>query len=220
VSLTAGTVIGDVRNTLLDPEPGVAWSDAELYGYLTSGLLAAAMLKRDINPIVGSIPLVAGTIQTLPSSNPQGLQLLDVYFNTASGYAVTKGVLRLLDQMVPTWRAATATVDVTEAMFDLRSPLIFHVTPPNTGTGAVTALFGAVPNAVAGSGDLCQVPDVYRAALWAYVCAEAYAKNSRRQDLVKSSQLYSAFERWVGMGGTNQAQLAAMQEVATAASEK
>ena len=218
MGVLAGAIIADVRSTLLDPSPGTAWTDTELYSYLSAGLLAAANIKRDLYPRIGTCPLIAGSIQLLSQlTNGDGLQLMAIYFNTTSGNAITEGALQLLNQMVPAWRAAAnQAVDVTEYFDDARSPLVFHVTPPNNGSGNVTMLYGAVPPVVATSTDPINVPDVYRQALWAFTCASAFAKNSRRQDLVKADAMFQVFERWMSGGKVSQREIAMFEPSSTA----
>ena len=210
--MLASDVVTDVANTLLDPgivtNTGVAWSQAEILSYLSAGQLAAAMQKRDIAPIVGPVPLVAGSVQQLPAT---GLQVIDAYYNVGSGNAVLPGTMRVLDRMVPNWRAMTPSIDVVDYFTDERSPLIFHVSPPNNGSGALQMLYGALPALVTTMGQTLALPDIWRQALWAFVCGTAYAKNSRRQDLVKSQGLISLFDQWISGGKVSQAEVAKYQ---------
>jgi len=181
-----------VRRTLLDPEPAQTWSDTDLTGFTNRILAQAANLKRDIAPAIVPVPLVAGTVQQLP---PNGLAVMNIYYNVASGQVCRQGGLELMNAKFPTWRAGAAGPDVFTWMTDERSPRFFHVNPPNDGTGQVVVLMGTVPSIsmVPSAGGVMPLPDEYQWAIHEGVVAMAYAANSRRQDITKATAHYQMF---------------------------
>src|ERR1700752_5343868 len=186
MGLVASDVLNSVRDELLDAglAPAQTWTDATLLRWLSEALGAAVTLKRDIAPQVVAIPLATGSVQQVPSSNPNCAMFLQGYYNTSSGNAVTPGGVLLLSRKRPNWRAQPPQVDVIEYEADQRSPTYFHVFPPNNGTGNLTALCGVIP-VVKALTDPIVVPDHYRSALMHGVVAKAYGASTRRNDVQK-----------------------------------
>ena len=203
MTVLVSDLIGSVRDELLDTGPSYyTWSDATLERWLNDVLAAAANLKRDISPQIIPIPLVAGSVQTVPANV---LQLLEPYFNVDSGNAVTKGGLTLISRRFPAWRANTPTVDVSDVTTDERDPVHFQVYPPNDGTGRIMALCGVVPvlsaiGCLPISAATVPVPDNYRQALVDGVCSKALGANTRRMDISKANFYWQKFQAGI-MGG-------------------
>lgn len=186
--MLASVVITRARSTLLDPSPGVYWTDAELISYLNGGTSYIVGLKPDAYVITGAVPLVAGINQALPAG---GVQFMDALMNTTSKVAIIKRDLAKLSQANPGWSSQTATVDAAIALPDARDPTRFRVSPPNTGAGNILATYGAVPPALAATTDTILLSDIYETALWAFVVGSAYAKNSAKGDIVKSQGFFA-----------------------------
>jgi hypothetical protein len=73
--------------------------------------------------------------------------------------------------------------------------------------------YGAVPPALTGSsGEDIPVPDSYQNALTNFVLAKAYAKNSKKQDLTKTSAYTNEWR--LALGLKSQAQVALAPKVA------
>jgi hypothetical protein len=198
MGLLASDVLSSVRDELLDAgvSPAQTWSDTTLQRWLSEVLGAAVTLKRDIAPQIVAIPLATGTIQQAPSSSPNCAIFMQGYYNTTSGNAVTPGDVILLSRKRPTWRAGATAVDVIEYAFDRRSPTIFHVFPPNNGTGNLTALCGIIPVVTANNQPIV-VPDHYRSALMHGVVAKAYGASTRRNDVQKMMSHWQMFEAMI-----------------------
>ena len=145
MSVLVSDLLQSVRKTLNDPTPGQTWSDTDLVGFGNRVIAAACNIKRDLAPQIVMIPLQPGSIQNLPSN---GLALMEVYYNVVSGAACRQGGLELKSAKFPSWRAAAPTNDAVTWFTDERSPLVFHVDPPNTGNGQVAALIGTVPSMI------------------------------------------------------------------------
>lgn len=201
-------IIDSVAITLLDTAHR-GWSRAEIVGYINEALAATATAKPDFYTVEEDIALTAGTTQVLPAN---GVSLFNVSKN-ASGTVVTQVDGGLLDEANRFWPAATQETDVEHFTADPRDPRRFNITPPNDGTGVVTATFGAVPDRVTGSsGEEIPVTGNYLAPLVEYVLAKCYGKNSKSQDLVKSG---AHMQRWGALIGLKaKAQIAVAPKVA------
>ena len=214
MTVLVSDVIGSVRDELLDNGTAYyTWSEATLERWLNDVMAAAATLKRDIYPQIVPIPLVAGSVQTVPANV---LQLLEPYYNVASGNAVTKGGLTLISRRFPTWRAGTAAVDVSDVTTDERDPVHFQVYPPNNGTGQIMALCGCIPvlsaiGCLPISSSAVPLPDNYRQALVDGVCSKAMGANTRRQDITKANFYWQRFQ--AGIMGGKQAQMETAPEL-------
>lgn len=184
-----------LRERLFDPAPGAGWSDPELIGYLNEATRATCLVKSDAYVLQADITVAAGVVQELPAA---GVALLDISENTVSKRRVTQVDRALLDEENRFWPAATQEVDVQHFTVDPTAPRRFYVTPPNTGTGSVKALYGALPVALATAADTVLVQDIYQPALVAYAVSRAYLKPSTRKDPQASA---SAFNEWATMVG-------------------
>ncbi len=212
-----GDLITSVRGILLDPTP-TTWLDPLMADWLNDVLAAAANLKRDINPQVISVPLVAGSIQTIPAT---ALVLLEPYFNGSTGSpgaAVTLSPMTPLNRRVPSWRATTPTASVTDIFPDERSPTIFHCYPPNNGSGAIMALCGVIPFIPLTTTGLyplntstvaIPIPDNYREAIVDGLVSKALAAQTRRQDVAKSTSFWQRFEAGIVGGKMGQREVVA-----------
>lgn len=209
MAVSVDTILDSVSATLLDTAR-VTWGRTELLGYLNEALRTTAFVKPDMYSVQDFIPLAAGIAQILPAD---GIALLDITDNETGGRAVTQTDLALLQEENRFWPAATQQAEVENYAADPRTPRRFYVFPPNDGNGSVRATYGAVPDELTGSsGEVIPVPDSYQNPLTNFVLAKAYAKNSRKQDLVKSAALMNDWR--VALGLKAQAQIAVAPKVA------
>lgn len=200
-TILASAIITSVRRILLDPTPGVTWTDANLLAMINEGERAFVNVKREIYPLRAAITLVAGTKQTLPTG---GVAFMEAYDNAVSGRRCTLVNRELMDAAARFFPIATQTVDAEHYMKDDRDPTRFDVVPPNSGTGSLNILYGAVPTAIAAVGSVINLADVYEGALIAFVLAKAYAENTTRQDLTKSGAYTQEWKSLLGMGTQSQ----------------
>jgi hypothetical protein len=209
VTIAVGPLSDDVSATLLD-RTRRTWTLLELVAYLNEALTATAAVKPDMYPKKEFVALVAGTSQTVPSD---GVALFDVVQNEVSGKTVTQVDAELLTEANRFWPAATRELDVEHFAFDPRSMMRFDVTPPNNGSGRVEILYGAIPTAVTGSsGEELDVNASFEAPLKNYVFGKAYQKNSKKQDLAKSTGFMNAWGALLGL--KSKGQLAVAPKVA------
>lgn len=195
--MLASELIDGARLTLIDSAK-VTWSDAELLGYLNEALRATAFGKPDMYTIRGFVSLVSGESQQIPAA---GIALMDIDRNSDAngGRIVTQVDKSLLAECSRFWPAGTKQARVEHFTADPREPRRFRVYPPNNGAGSVDMLYGAVPTALTSVSDTIPVADTYQAALTAYVLSRAYAKNSKRQDLTKTSSYQGQWGQLLGL---------------------
>lgn len=203
-TILVSALIASCRITLLDPTPGVTWLDADFIDFLNQAQRRTCQLKHEAYPVRASVSLVAGTRQTLPAG---AVGLMDVYENTVSKRGTTQVSRAMLDAS-GSWRAATQEVNVREWMTDPRDPLVFDVYPPNTGAGAVVALYGALPPVLTAVGDAIGLADHFETVLKYFVLGEAYAANTLRQDLTKATFYKTQAEQLLGIGSQSQVAVA------------
>jgi hypothetical protein len=153
------------------------------------------------------VGLVAGPVQLMPDDC---ISLLSIYYNVTSGEIINQVGLDLQNQSNRSWPATAQAEDVAEYMTDVRNPRRYLVYPPNDGTGSVMMLYGAEPpTLVAGApSQTINIPDTYQNALWAYTCAMAYAKNTKRQDVAKSNTMMAMFNQFMGLRTAGQVAVA------------
>jgi hypothetical protein len=202
--MLASVIVDACRVTLIDVAK-VTWSDDELRGYLTEAERNTVFLKPDAYPLREYVELATGTQQSLPVD---GVAILDVNDNEASKKVVTLVDKGLLDNENRFWRAGTQETDVQHWCADPRDPRRFHVTPPNDGSGSVEILYGAVPPPINYLQQDINLTDSYQYTLECFVLSRAYAKNSRKQDLVKSSAYMNEFRQTLGIKSTAQVAVA------------
>lgn len=205
MSVLVTTIIERVAKTLID-DAMVGWTDAELYDYYNAGQSAVLNAKPDAYTKQQLVSLSAGVVQETPSDC---VSLLAIYYN-GNGAAINEVGLDLLNQANRNWPARTPNAVVDEVVVDKRNPRRFLVNPPNTGTGSVMMLYGADPPRASPNSPstAMALPDIYENALWAFTLSLAYAKNTKRQDLVKAGSYMQLFNQFVGVRAAAQTALA------------
>lgn len=201
MAILASAIITSLRSILLDPSPGVTWTDARLLALLNEGERAIVLVKHEAYPVRAAIALVAGTKQTITAG---GVGLIEVYANTVSKRRVTLVNRELQDAAEMYWPAATPEADVQHYTFDPRDPTRFDVVPPNDATGSVDALIGMTPTAIASTASAINLLDIYEQPLKAFVLSQAYAENTERRDLVKADYYDKTWKALVGMKSASQ----------------
>ena len=143
MSLTADKYITAAAELLQDTSYKT-WSIEELVRWLNDALDAINVVRPDAFSIVKNIDCIAGSKQTLSSTD---VRLLDLYRNMGStgmtpGRAIRGPVNReALDAQDPTWTTTGAVSFVRQYLYDVTVPTVFWVVPPLT---AATKIEGAV----------------------------------------------------------------------------
>lgn len=202
-TITAQSIITAARVDLLDPD-GVNWLDADLLAMLNMAERAALALRPDLLNTRGPIPLVEGTLQELPIG---GTVLMRLDENIGSSVRPTLVDSALLDTAMQDWPAGEASATVREYAVDPRDRRRFTVWPPNLGGGSVRGLFGIVPATTLLIGAAIHLEDQFDLALKHFVMGEAYAANTKRQDLTKATFYRGSFDKLLGMNAQSVAAL-------------
>lgn len=198
--MLASVIVNACRVTLIDAA-AATWTDAELLGYLNEAERTVVFYKPDGYTLREYVPMVAGSKQALPEG---GIAILDINDNEVAKSVITLVDKDLLYNENRFWPAATQVRDVQHWCADPRDPRRFDVTPPNNGEGSVEILYGAVPPTIAATDQPINLPDSYQYALECFVLSRAYAKNSKKQDLVKSGGYMQEFRQSLGIKSTAQ----------------
>lgn len=191
MTLLASTILARVRYTLIDAA-GTAWPDAELLSYLNGGITQIVDLKPDAFPKVGTITLVAGPTQSLPAD---GVLFLNCIVNHI-GEGVTIPPMSEFVRSQPQWTQATAGY-TRYVLVDPRLPKTFFVYPPAVVNDQLQVMYGAIPTRITALSDNIGLADYYETSLWAFVCASAYAKNTKQQDFTKTDEMMKIFTQSV-----------------------
>ena len=177
-TITAQSII-DKAEIILQDTTNVRWPLAELLGWLNDGQREIVALRPDTFVKIASVALIAGTRQAIPSD---GYQLVKITRNmgvsgSTPGKALRKVPHAVLDAQVPNWHSAAAATTIDHFVFDPRSPKVYFVYPPSTGTTQVEIVYSASPTDVAAAGNTITLDDIYSGALMDYIMYRAYSKD-------------------------------------------
>lgn len=205
--ITAQSIIRRVVETLQD-NTSIRWPVSELVRYLNDAQREVILYRPDAAVTNASVPLVAGSRQSLPSG---GTKLVEVVRNSAGTKRAVRMVNReILDAQLPGWHAQTGVTEILHYMYDPREPRVFYVYPPAAAVNAaVEVTYASVPGdilepadgalytAIAGN---IGVPDIYGNAVQDYVLYRAYTKDSEYAGNAARAQAhYAAFANALGV---------------------
>lgn len=201
MTIPAQSIIRRVVETLQDPT-SVRWPVSELVRYLNDAQREIILHRPDAAITSTSVPLLAGTRQSLPAG---GTKLVEVLRNTGGNKRAVRMVNReILDAQLPGWHSQPGATEILHFMYDPREPRAFHVYPPASASGASLEVSyasmpadiaepaeGALYTAVAGNFAL---PDIYANACQDYTLYRAYSKDSEYAGNAARAQAhYGAF---------------------------
>ncbi len=207
-TILAKKIVNDASGHLNDTD-GVRWTPLELLGYLNSGQREIGIHKPDALTVVESVPMVQGSKQALPVT---GVRVIDALCNAGATGATEGAAVRVIDREEldttagRNWRSTQAATDVEHVVFDGRTPTIFFVHPPQSGSGRhILMAWQKAPTdcTIAGVSDsggdtTISLNDIYEPSLLEYVLHKAYLKDSDTRDINKASMHYGWFLRRLG----------------------
>lgn len=202
-TVTAAQII-DRAAVALQDTGNVRWTRAELLDYLNAGQRALVVIKPTANVLLTDAPLVAGTVQTLPTSDGTSpvdpIQLITVLRNSCGdGRAVRLIARDLLDLHMGDWHSAPQTRVVKHYCYSDLDPKRFLVYPPNDGTGCLEIAYAATPVALASEATTVSVDDIYQDALLDYVLYRAFSKDAEyAADPARAAARYASFAAALG----------------------
>jgi len=206
MAVTAQSILRRVTETLQDPT-SIRWPISELVRYFNDAQREIITLRPDACVITASVPLVAGTRQSLPAG---GTKLVDIARNSGGTRRAVRITNReILDAQMPGWPGMAGTTEVLHYMHDPREPRHFHVYPPAAAGAALEVTYASMPADIAEpldgglyttvTGSL-GLPDIYANAVQDYVLYRAYMKDSEYAGNAARAQAhYAAFANALGM---------------------
>jgi hypothetical protein len=199
MAVLGSDIISRVRTQLIDPA-GVRWTDVELLQWLSDGQRTIVALDPSAAPNSATVPLVAGTKQSLPAG---GYMLLSVIRNIAVGGApgrATRIVTReAMDAFNPSWHTDASSGVVKHYLYDPENSGVWYCYPPNDGTGQVEMLYGLYPVDVTSLSSPLTVQPIYETPLVDYVLFRANQKDSDFAAGQQAAQMYlAAFMAFMG----------------------
>jgi hypothetical protein len=215
----AREVLRDAAALLQDTDH-VRWRLNQKRIWLNSGLREMALRKPNTKTRLRTVDLVAGTIQSAPSSS---LGVLSVIRNHSGG--IGRGAVRMttrseLDMVDPDWHDPGVQGSfrrVKQACVEMIDPKLWYCWPPNDGTGRVEILSAQMPAAIAalavgdqqelsGYTQEIDVDDVYVNALVHYVVYACYAQDLQAQgNFDRAATAYRMFGEALGVKLTMEA---------------
>ncbi len=179
-TILASEVIGKVQIVLQDTT-GVRWPDStELLGWLNDGQREVLIYKPNAHVHNESMPLSAGTKQSLPDG---AIQLVDVVRNMGAdgntpGRAIRIVTREILDAQNPDWHTMTPAAVTKHYTYSPFDPKRFYVYPPATGSAKAEVIYSAVPEDVASLSAPISLDDIYQNVLVDYILYRAYSKDT------------------------------------------
>jgi len=195
MSTVTGQNITDKASILLLDIGGVRWPAAtELLGWVNSGMKEVVLQKPNALTLTSSIPMVAGTKQTIPSTS---ISLLELVRNMGAdgltpGAAIGIIDRNLLDTMNPYWHTSTPATETTNFCYDLRDLKTFYCLPPQpVGTvQKVEAVMSINPVTLTALSQVISLDDIYETVLIDYVLYRAFSKDAEHAANMQRADYY------------------------------
>lgn len=180
MALLASDVLTRVREQLVDQDPTVRWTDAELLRHISDAQRTIAAMQPDTANKIAIVTLAAGTRQTLPAD---GTQLLGVTRNIAPDGVTPLRAVRIvrrdiMDDQNPNWHADARVAVVYNYIFDPMDQRAYYVYPPSNGTTKLEINYAFAPAEVLTGAAALAYGDTYITPITDYVLYRAHMKDS------------------------------------------
>lgn len=203
-TITALSIIAKASRILQDIA-NARWSTSDLLDVLNDGQRAIVIAKPSANITTAPIPLVAGTLQTLPAN---GIVIEEITRNMGTN-GLTPGPVILpmqkavLDISFPGWHQDNPDLTVVYYCYNTKTPKIFYVYPPQpAGTQQkVEALMSANPVDVPSISSVIALDDIYAIPLEEYVLYRAFLRDAEAStlDYQRAKDHFQNFMALVGL---------------------
>lgn len=188
----------------------VRWTDAEFLAGLNEAEREIVSIRPRAYMKTASIPLVAGTKQSLPADGITFSEYVR-YMGTdgaTPGLTATKVSRFLLDTRKPGWHSVTATAVPEHFVYDEDSPAQFYVYPPNTGAGDAEVIYAAIPPALTATSSPINLPDLYTTPIVDFMVSRAFIKDSESAfNAERSAYHRRMFDAFFGLKERSDAQV-------------
>ena len=225
-TFAASSLIDRAALALSDTD-NVRWPRDELLEHLSDALRACVLKRPESNPVTVTVPLVAGTKQSLPED---AFVLIDSTRNMGWGTAATDATVTpgrairptersSLDAAYPDWHTEQpytfATWRARSFLYDIRNRRTYYVQPGVTPApteapepdetdyrGAsryIEVVYAKIPDELAAEADTIPLDDIYEPPLLAYMLHRAYGKSSpgKEREYAEMAQLH--FGRFINL---------------------
>lgn len=199
-------VVGDVLNRasrLLQDTAKVRYTNEELLLFFNDAQREVVLHRPDANTVNFNFTCSAGSKQTLGT---QDLRLVDVVRNV-NGRVVTQVDRKLLDDTLPNWHNATATLDkkIEHFIYESGDPKNFYVYPNALNTHQLEIVTSRAPSDITVSNfstdtQTIGLDDLYANAILDYLLYRAYQKDSEFSGSVNQAQMhFQSFANGLGI---------------------
>jgi len=137
---------------ILSDDSAVRWKRLELQDWINDAYREIVDIDIEANAQLASVSLATGAHQDLTDTGsinlPAAMAVLDVKRNvaaTSNKRPVTVVDGAVMDQMVPDWRAATASISIRHWMPDGRVQTEFDVYPPAATGAQLEIMYASTP---------------------------------------------------------------------------
>lgn len=217
-----GTILASAitsKALLILHDAGTRWAAAtELFGYVNMAQRAICRIQPSAYVLSASTALIVGCKQAVAAGTTQIIDIprnMGVSPGTTPGTVITKVSKTDMDRSDKAWMTATAAATVIHWMYDLASPLIFYVYPPQpaSGFGYVEIERAAAPADIATHDTAITLGDEWEQALLDAVLHYAYLKDSGHSAnaIQRADEHLKSFMSLVGITDRAQAQTALKQ---------
>ena len=201
--MKASDVILSVAKTMNDLTYRRFTLDAH-YAFLTEGLLQCVFIQPRANAKVVKFKLTSGnTFQNLPDD---AVALIDIVRNLGAdgqtpGAPIIIADRQALDGSDPKWHSTPGDGEVTNFVYDDRSPNTFYVYPyvPNGSTAYVEMIYAPVPTTIVSMDQDLDIQELYRVVLVEYQLSKCFGLDvSSDSDAQKAQQHLGLFYSMLG----------------------
>lgn len=201
---TLASVIIDKAEIVLKDSANGRWPAAELLDWLIEGEEVIVTLKPDTNATQESVVLSAGTLQSLPATSTQ---LLDVTYNMGLtpgdtyGDAISLVDRGIMDSCYPGWQTEPASTTVKHVIYDpVKLPKKFWVYPKSPGTNYIQLITSKIPGGIASLATAINLSDEYATPLMDWVLFRAFQKDAEYNPSVERALSHlDAFRQYLGI---------------------
>jgi hypothetical protein len=186
----------------------VRWTAAAKLDYFNDGLLEIAVQKPTAFARTVELPLVAGTLQTVPEAYSSLIRAVRNVEGAAGatpragGRAITPTRRDILNDQFLDWHSADMVPFariVQHVVADEFEPRQFYVFPGSDGTGIIEAIVALIPTPVAAD-SAAPLDRLYANALSDYVAYRCYAEDTILNGSVQRAQAhYQLFQQALGI---------------------
>jgi hypothetical protein len=208
MAIQAQSLITKVRLILQETTPGgMRWKDPEMLGWINDAQREIVLVKPNTSARNTNIPLVEGTLQSIPSD---GVSLLKAVRNVSGstntstdtpGRSIRISEVEILDAENPEWHYENPNLEVLHYMFDEDDLTHFYVYPPQpVSPGHLNIIYSASPIELQALTDNLSIRDIYANQVVDYVLFRCYLKDATYAGNAQRAQThYQLFRESLGL---------------------